>query len=295
MNPVLQFTYPLAASLTMAIALGLGFLITRRFKLGWRLFWIGGAVFLLSQVFHIPFNAFLTRLFASGYLPQPPASWASVFNAIILGLSAGIFEETANYLGYRYWARDARTWSKGLLYGAGHGGAEAIAVGGLLMLTYFQLSALRGQDLAAIVPAEQVSALRQALDTFWSATWYDSFLSTLERALTLPIQIGFAILVLQVFVRRRIYWLFIAILWHAAVDAIVLLAAGRWNVYQTELLLGFFALASLAIIYVLRQPEPEPESVAAPQPPALEAGQLSTILPLQAEETPVQVDESRYL
>ena len=40
----------------------------RKYDTGWRLFWIGAATFILSQIGHIPFNAGLTQLFKNGIL-----------------------------------------------------------------------------------------------------------------------------------------------------------------------------------------------------------------------------------
>ncbi len=71
---ILYLTYPLSAVAIVTLALGLGVWITRKFQLDWRLYWIGGAIFILSQVFHIPFNVGLTILFRRGsyQYPQQP-------------------------------------------------------------------------------------------------------------------------------------------------------------------------------------------------------------------------------
>lgn len=257
----------------------------------WRLYWIGATIFVLSQVFHIPFNIGLTYLFRRGFLPTPSESWQPIFNAVLLGLSAGVFEETARYSGYRWWAKDARSWSKGLLYGAGHGGIEAILVGGLVLLTFLQLAALRGQDLSAIVPDHQLGALQVQVAAYWSAAWYDSLLSTLERALTLPVQLCFSIIVLQVFVRRRAYWLLTAILWHAVIDALVVFAARAWGAYVSEAILAMFALVSILIMFRLRMPEPEPNPKPLSSPPPLDR----LLWPQILDETPENIEKSRFL
>ena len=64
-----------------------------------------------------------------------------IIYAVFLGLSAGVFEETARYLTYRFWAKDARSWSRGLMLGAGHGGSEAILVGALAAVNFVALLA----------------------------------------------------------------------------------------------------------------------------------------------------------
>ena len=291
MTSILEITFPLSSILTILFAFGLGFYLTRKFKLGWRLYWIGAAVFILSQVFHIPFNIGLTYLFRIGFIPSPPESWQPIFNAVVLGLSAGIFEEIARYAGYRWWAKEARSWSKGLLYGAGHGGIEAILVGVLVMYTFLQMYTLRGLDLAAVVPADQLEGASAQVSAYWSSAWYDSFLSTLERLLTIPVQIGLSIIVLQVFTRRQAYWLLIAILWHALVDAVAVYAAGAWGVYVAEAFIALFAMISILVIFLLRQTEPEPIPEPAINPPAPDR----LFEPLSIEETQDNIEKSRYL
>src|SRR5512146_2676712 len=132
---ILVVTRLLNGLLMIGLPVALGFFLTRRFHLGWRLWWIGAATFIISQVGHIPFNWIFTRLFALKYLPTPPAEWSLVFNAVFLGLSAGLFEELARAGVYRWWADDARSWRKGVLLGAGHGGVEAIILGALVVVT----------------------------------------------------------------------------------------------------------------------------------------------------------------
>jgi uncharacterized membrane protein YhfC len=290
MNNILYLTYLLSGLLCICLAVGAGAFLTRRFHLSWRLFWIGGAVFLLSQVFHIPFNAGVSLLFREGMLPAPAERWQLAFNAAFLGLSAGIFEETARYLGYRWWAKEARTWSKGLLYGAGHGGFEAIIVGGLILLSFLVMIALQGSEIPAVLSPEQQDLLRSQQQAYWSVNWYDSLLGFAERAFALPVQLSLSILVLQAFVRGRMRWLFIAILWHALIDAGVVFSAGNLTIYLVEGIVALFGLASAGIIAILYKGEPkeeiEGELPISKQPPPI------SLTP--AEVTEENLEETRY-
>ena len=65
---------------------------TRKFSLSWKLVLAGGLTFIASQVLHIPLVAAM-----GGFLKSQPL-WV---NAILLGLLAGIFEETARYILFR--------------------------------------------------------------------------------------------------------------------------------------------------------------------------------------------------
>jgi uncharacterized membrane protein YhfC len=291
MPSILYLTYPFGAIYIFAIALGLGAFLTKRFGFGWRLYWIGAATFILSQIGHIPFNAGLTALFQNGVLPSPPASapWHLVFNAVILGLSAGLFEEIARYAAYRWWAKDARSWGKGLLLGAGHGGIEALIVGMLLLVTFVVMVTLRDADLSRMVGAEQLALAQEQVRAYWSAAWYDSLLGAVERTFTLPAHVAFSILVLQVFLRRQIRWLLYAIGWHALLNAITLFIAGTWDVYLAELVLGLLAIASVMIVFSLRQPEAEEKHVDERATMAMGASQLPDL-----EESTERLDKTKY-
>jgi len=140
------------ALLMIILPIGLGIYWTRRYKLGWRLWWLGGMTFILSQVGHLPFNWLASNLFNTGVLPLPDESWRLIFNALFLGFSAGLWEEGFRLAAYYLWARDTRTWPKAVLLGAGHGGIEAILLGGLVLLTLFQMVALYNADLPGLVP-----------------------------------------------------------------------------------------------------------------------------------------------
>jgi uncharacterized membrane protein YhfC len=291
LNPILYFTYPVSAIYIFVISIGLGFFLSRKFGLSWRLFWIGAATFILSQVGHIPFNAGLTALFQNGILPSPPAAWQLVFNAIVLGLSAGLFEEISRFAVYRWWVKDARSWGRGLLLGAGHGGIEAMLVGGLLLVSFFYMFAIKDTDLAALVPVDQLPLAQQQVEAYWSATWYDSLLGAVERSFTLPAHLAFSILVLQVFLRRQLRWLWFSVAWHALLNAITLFIAGTWNIYLAELALGILAFINIGIIFKLRQPEPvadvQPES--RPTTDSFDGFQMPSI-----EENTEHLDRTRY-
>jgi uncharacterized membrane protein YhfC len=257
MNSILYFTYPLGIIVVLILVIGLGVFLTRKFNLGWRLYWIGAALFIFSQVLHIPFNFLIDRLFRNGVLPTPPENYQLLFSAVFLGLSAGLFEELIRYAGLRWWAKDARSWAKGLLFGSGWGGIEAIIFYVVVLsLNYIIFAALRSQDLSNQLSPEQMAPLQQGMNLFWSVSWYDSLLGAVERIFVLPIQISLTILVLQVFTRGQSRWLWFAIAWHTLLDAFVVISISNWGIYATEGIVAIFGLVSVGIIFALRQPEP---------------------------------------
>lgn len=293
---VLFFTHLLNGLLTVLLPVGLGIYLSRTLSLSWRLWWIGAGTFVLSQVGHIPFNYGLTVLFQSQILPLPTRGWQLLFFAVVLGLSAGFWEEFARYAAYRWWAKDARSWERGLMLGAGHGGAEAIILGVIVLATFVNMVVIRSADLSSLVSPERLSLAQEQVRAYWSAPWHAPLLGAIERLLTLPFHLAASLLVLQVFVRRQTRWLWLAVGWHALVDAVVVYVSGVWDAYLVEVLLAGFALANLGIIFALRQTAfelqggvPETPEKRLEQPTSLAVPVLSDI-----EETSEKLEGTRY-
>jgi len=284
---ILVITYFLNGFLMIAMPIGLAIYLTRRFRLGWRLFWIGMATFILSQVGHIPFNLFASQVLNRTALVDWPQSAQTLFNAIFLGLSAGAFEEVARYLVLRFWAKDARSWRSGILFGVGHGGVEAIILGALVLISYVSMLVVRGMDLTQLVPAEQMDLARQQVEAYWSAPWYFTLFGALERLLTIPCHIAMAVMVMQAFTRRNITWLFAAIGYHALLDFSAVLGIQYLGPYWTEAMIAGFALISVILIIVLRQPEVDIQ--AGPSQAGAAAGEITPV-----EETPDNLENTRY-
>jgi uncharacterized membrane protein YhfC len=285
---LLFITHFLNSLLMLLLPLGLAAYFTRRWKLGWRLWLIGGATFIMSQVGHIPFNAVMTSILNQTGLKDLTPQQGLLFNAVFLGLSAGLFEELFRYGMFRWWAKDARSWRTSILAGAGHGGVEAIFVGALALYGFFQLAALRSADLSTLFPANQLALAQQQVAAYWSMPWTESFLGLLERCLTIPIQISFSVIVLQAFTRRQFRWVVFAILYHAVIDAAAVLAVSNIGPYWTEALVALFTLLSIFIILRLHQPEPvQPVHTVVSTP-------LPVITPKEIQANPDNLDDSRF-
>jgi uncharacterized membrane protein YhfC len=286
----LPFIVHLANGLMMiAIPAGLALYLDRRWKLGWRLWLIGGATFILSQIGHIPFLLAASSALQNTPLANLPPVGRLLFNAAFLGLSAGLFEEWFRYGMFRWWAKDARSWRRAVLTGAGHGGVEAIVLGILALYGFIQFAAIRNADLNTMFSGSDLVLARQQVAAYWSMDWYDSMLGALERFFTIPIQITLAVIVLQSFVRGQVFWVWLAVLYHAFVDAITVLAVQSLGIYWSEVIIGGFAVLSLVILFGLHRPEPEPVpgTAEALAPPIFKGRPL--------EESAEKLDDTRYL
>lgn len=239
--------------LMLALPLALAAFLARRLRAPWGLFATGAAGFLLSQILHIPFNltALNPAIRRAGFTPEAGFP-GDLLGPLLLGLSAGVFEETARYLMFRLAGRDGRSWSGGLMLGAGHGGLESIALGVLVVYGLFQAIAYRGAELSSLLPPEQLDAAEANLTAYWSTPAHAALLGALERLLAICVQLGLSILVLQSVRRRNILWLALAVVWHMLVDATALVVVAAQGAWAAEGVLALMALASLGAVFGLR-------------------------------------------
>lgn len=276
--------------LMVALPIGLGIYLVTKFHLSWRLWLIGAATFTISQIFHIPFNSYVLN----PILSSVQGNTINLPGALLLGLSAGVFEECARYGMFRWWLQDKRTWRSAILAGAGHGGAEAIYLGVLVMWVFINMLAVRHADLSKLnFTPDQMEVARQQIQLYWSVPWYDTLFGALERIFTIPYHIMASVLVLQVFIRKpgqqQLGWLGLAIFLHTMMNATALIVAGMWSGYASEAVLGALAVVDILIIFALRQPEPQDNAI-----PSSPSKQPVVFTPGPVEETSENLENTRY-
>jgi uncharacterized membrane protein YhfC len=293
-----ETVFPVLNSLLMiGLGLGLGLLLARRFGLSWGLFGAGALTFIGSQVLHIPFNSYLLNPLLVKITPQPtPGSSQLALWALLLGLSAGIFEETTRYLVLRFWRKDVTTWKQSLMFGAGHGGTEAIILGVLAFVGFIQISyyTRMGTDaLQASMDSTRLEALNATITTYWNYPWYEHLWGAFERLSVLPVHLAATVMVFRSVNRKQPAWYLAAILWHALVDFAAVFASQTWSIPLTEGIIFLLGLTGVGIVFALRTPDPipveEPTPSIQPEPAPL---------PLEpVQEKPItkeSLEESRY-
>jgi len=267
LNAVLMFVLPLS----------IGALIFSRTKADWSLFGLGALTFVLSQVLHLPFNSYILEpVITSLGLEMLPKTLDLLFIGLLYGLSAGIFEEFSRYFIYRKYLSEHRSWETGVMFGAGHGGIEAILLGVLVLYTFLQMLTLQGASpdvLAGSLPVEQVDLVILQIDQFWAFPWWMHILGAVERLFAITMHIGMALLVQRAVLRKEARWLALALLFHTLIDTVAVYGSVSYGALATEVILFILALASLFIIirfrkeYLLSMPDPVEETGALPLKP----------------------------
>lgn len=219
--------------------------LSRRLKLSWKLLLAGGITFIASQVIHVPLVLALTPTFES---------WGMVAYAIVLGLLAGIFEETARYILFKFIRKDSKTWNEGVFIGLGHGGTEAIILGVLAGLAFANMVAYRNIDLSTVptIPADQLELAKQQVAAYWSTPPYLALLGLVERIFTMCLHICLSVMVLYAVANKKSSWFWLSILWHAIVDAVAVYLGQRISIVAIEGIVGIFAVISLGIVFWMK-------------------------------------------
>ncbi len=230
---------------------------TRTFKLSWKLVLAGGLTFIASQILHIPLVAALGSFMAKNSL---------LVNAIILGLLAGIFEETARYILFKLILKKARTWREGILVGLGHGGIEALILGVLAAIAFGTMLAYRSLDLSTVpgIQADQVELAKQQVAAYWSAEPYIPLMGFVERIFAMCLHVGLSVMVLFAIANKKPLWFWIALLWHALVDAIAVYVVQMVGILAVEGIVAVLAVLTLLVALWLR-PKFDDETAIAPQ------------------------------
>jgi len=147
------------------------------------------------------------------------------------GLAAGVFEETARFASFRLLKKKYGGIGTALSYGIGHGGFEAVLIGGLTMIGNLAISVMinRGADVP-LLSGEQLTALVSTKPPVF-------LMGGIERVFALIIQISLSVLVWYAVTGKGKLWLFpAAVGLHALIDfAPALYQAGVVkNIYLLE-------------------------------------------------------------
>jgi uncharacterized membrane protein YhfC len=159
--------------------------------------------------------------------------------ALLLALSAGLFEETGRHVGFRLVLRKHQGWPDGIAYGIGHGGLESLYIG-TAFLNNLILSVMINTGKASLLSTSVVSALTGAAPPMF-------VIGGIERVLALIVQIGLSLVVLYGIRARKPAFFFLAIALHTLLDFGGILLSG--NLLAAETFIAIVAVASLVWIF----------------------------------------------
>ena len=251
--------------LSVALPVVLTILAVRKRKVKFTTVLAGaGVFFLFSAVLEKLVHVVLLQLIpsTSAFLTGDPLVYS-----LYGGFMAGIFEETGRLLAFLFLLKKAQRWVDGVGFGVGHGGMEALMIGGLGNLNNLVVAVLIATGMTNLLAGQIPAATLEAVIAQFTGTPPWLFLvSGLERVMTVAIQIALSVVVLLA-VRhagwRRAGIFVLAILLHAAIDIPAgFYQAGQFGLLPTEGIVMMLAVLSIVFIQTSKrlkafQPEPE--------------------------------------
>lgn len=209
-------------------------------------FLLGMAAFVISQILlRIPLLQILLpnfKWFLSLQL-QPYAY------GLFLGLSAGIFEETARFIFLKYLLKGRTRLSDGLAFGLGHGGIEAMLLVGINGIAALILYPMGSLDLAG-------------------SSYLSLLLGGIERIFAVSFHIGATLVVLHgIRVNKPWRYLMLAILLHGLIDSMVVILPAALSIKTAGLEVYIMIISFLVLFFGLwlfsHNGKGQPETVEA--------------------------------
>lgn len=214
------------------------------------------AFFVPQLLIRIPLIQFLsTKLFYQQF-----AQNNIYLYGLVLGLTAGLFEEFGRWAGFKWIIKKRRSWGDGISFGIGHWGIEAIFLVGLTMINNIVIGIFYNNNMLDVLvkTPEQMNALSAAVNALTNTAPELFFFGGIERLLTLPIHLSLTLIVLLGIKRHKASYFWLAVLLHTLVDASIVwfgeimrtqfAIQGNLYLILLEILVVFWAAICILII-----------------------------------------------
>lgn len=220
--------------------------IRRKYQASIASFLVGMIAFVVAvQILESPLNYYflIYNQTTSSWLTQP------IIYSLYGGLMAGIFEETARFICFKFCLKKHHRIQDGLSYGIGHGGIEAMLIVGTTYISNLVISIFINNGMIENLgfSTELQETVTQQLT---SISPFLFGIAGYERLMTIIVQIGLSVLVFKAVRERKVSYYVMAILLHAALDIpAALYQIGVANLFVTEGLVTLFAGGFLFFIF----------------------------------------------
>jgi uncharacterized membrane protein YhfC len=157
----------------------------------------------------------------------------------------------------------------GISYGLGHGGIEAILIGGLAAIGNLATSVMYNKGLLSTATAamndQQLEAFNKGIDALINTQSYIFLMSGVERMAALVLQIALSLFVFKAVKEKRWQYFAFAILIHAGVDMFaVLFQRGEiTNIFLLEGVILLVSVVTAVVAFKINKRNPQKEQTIA--------------------------------
>ncbi len=235
-NTLLDLSYVISIIVEISVPIILAVYLWKKYKVSWAIFFLGMILFLSSLV-RIPLNNIFTSVISNNFR----GDIAVILIGLFASFTAGLFEEGVRVIAFGAIIKQ-RSYEKGIMYGIGHGGGgESMIFVGMSVLISFIVY----KFFPDILPGAALLQLS-------NIAWYTPLIGALERIFAIAIQISLSVLVMYAFIKRKYYFIIIAIIYHMIIDFTSVYINYKFGVLLTEILIFIFAAVSMVLIYILK-------------------------------------------
>lgn len=225
-----------------------------RKRMNWKAMFFG---VLLFVVFALVLERIMHFLVLGSNLTENPIYKNPILFMLYGGFAAGIFEETARFLGFKFLikVRDGESLDTGISYGLGHGGIEAVLLGGMVSVSNLLTSVMWNGGLlkgaTAAMNEQQLANFNVGMNALITTPSHIFLLTGIERMIALMFQIALSLFVFKAVVEKKWQYFVYAILIHAGVDMIAVLVQRGYikDLYLFEGLCLIITLVVLAVAF----------------------------------------------
>ncbi|RDU24605.1 YhfC family intramembrane metalloprotease [Anaerosacchariphilus polymeriproducens] len=234
----------------IAFALPIGLLIYGKVKLKGRIssFFIGCGVFFVMVLV-------LERILHSvvlGTLGFTITGNIWIY-ALYGGFAAAIFEETGRFIAMKFFLKKNLNFQNAFMYGAGHGGCEAIIIIGVSyfsnLITAIMVNNGSMNATLQLLNGDTQKQTYDSISALWTTPTYQFYLAGVERIFAIALQIAFSIIMYQAVKNGKKAYIAVAYLAHFIVDFVSVLVNNYAGVIVTEFIVAVMAALLLFIAY----------------------------------------------
>jgi uncharacterized membrane protein YhfC len=193
----------------------------KKYKISFRPVLVGAAIFIgFVLILEGALNAYVLHVNETTAKITEHPYWFTLYGSLM----AGVFEEVGRFIAFTYLLKVYRDRKDGLAFGLGHGGIEAIIIGGITAIqsiVYAQL--LNTGKLETAFGKLPPEALQGIKDSLLDLTFVSGIMGGAERIAALVLQIALSILVLYAVKEKKFSYVMLAIFLHTLVDYVVFL------------------------------------------------------------------------
>ena len=256
----------MGVSALVALAAAVAAFVFGRKRLGARVssFFVGVGTFIL---FALVLEGLMHNLVYPTALGQK--IWGNtLLYALYGGAAAALFEETGRIFAVKTFLRKLNDTPNAFMYGAGHGGVEALYVGVITQISNislaYMINAGKAGELLSTLSGAQYDAAAQQLRALCQHESLAFFLAGFERVLAVALHISLSLILFKGLREKKGGLVALCYGLHFALDAILVLVNSAFGAYAAEA----FCLAATGLIVLLALkisplPKREEEEAAA--------------------------------